>query len=282
MSNDHSCRFDMIAEDPAGAAAAFFTHLEQRNDWDVLRMGDVPEDGQAWRLYEAAASKGFPVGAWESQRSPYLQLPDSEEELQGRVSSQLRSTARRRQRQMEKRGDLRFEFFSGGNLGAHLEDFFAVERSGWKGRDGTACSQDLHTRAFYTRLADVAAKRGWLSLSRLTLDGETVAFQYGMTYEGHYLLPKLAFREEYSEFSPGLVLMNEVLRDCITRRATRIDFLGGDDEWKTRWSPAVLPHSWLYIFRKSLKGRVLRQMKFSWGPWMKRLWNRQAAGSAHS
>jgi CelD/BcsL family acetyltransferase involved in cellulose biosynthesis len=229
-------------------------------------------------MYRVAASRGFPVGAWESQRSPFLHLPATEDELQGRVSSQLRSTARRRQRQMEKRGAVRFESLDGGDLVSSLNDFFSIERSGWKGRDGTACAQDEQTRVFYTRLAGLAAQRDWLALSRLTLDGETIAFQYGMTYAGNYLLPKLAFREEFREFSPGLVLMHEVLRRCITRQVTKIDFLGSDDEWKTRWSPAVLPHSWLYIFRRNLKGRLLQQVKFTWGPWFKRLSARSGFG----
>jgi CelD/BcsL family acetyltransferase involved in cellulose biosynthesis len=279
MANDHSCRFDMIAEDPAVAGEAFFDYLEAQDNWDLLRMGDVPEGGQAWHIYQAATARGYPVGVWESQRSPFLELPATESDLQGRVSSQLRSNARRRQRQLEKRGAFGFEALDSDNLAPLLDDFFAVERSGWKGRDGTAVVLDNQTRAFYTQLADVAAKHGWLSLYRLTIDGATIAFQYGLTYNGGYLLPKLAFREEYSEFSPGLVLMHEVLRHCISRNLTHIDFLGSDDEWKTRWSPTVLPHSWLFIFRKGLKGRLLQQMKFNWGPRIKRLWNRPEGGS---
>jgi CelD/BcsL family acetyltransferase involved in cellulose biosynthesis len=271
MANHHSCRFDMIAENPVAAGEAFFSYLAGQDDWDVLRIADVPQDGQAWHLYHAAAGKGFPVGAWESQRSPYLQLPPTEDELQGRVSSQLRSTARRRHRQMEKRGAVEFERLDGANLNPFLDDFFAVERSGWKGRDGTACDQDEQTRSFYTRLADIAKERDWLSMFRLTLDGRTVAFHYGLTYGSDYLLPKLAFREEFSDLSPGLVLMHEVLLNCIGRNLRKIDFLGSDDEWKTRWSPSVLPHSWLYVFRRNLKGRLLQSAKFRWGPWLKRL-----------
>src|SRR5581483_1120232 len=99
--------------------------------------------------------------------------------------------ARRRRRQMEKQADVEIEHVEGGDTRAVLEDFFAVEQSGWKGREGTACSQDEQTSAFYTRLAQVAARQGWLSLFRLRLGGKTIAFHYGLAYGGTYLLPKI-------------------------------------------------------------------------------------------
>lgn len=281
-ANAHSCRFDMIAENPVAAAQAFFAHLVRQRDWDVLRLTDVPEGGQAWHLYRAAEAAGWPVGAWESQRSPYLVLPETEEGLAGRVSSQMRSNARRRRRQMEKKGAVAVERISAGDTAALLEDFFAVERSGWKGREGTACDQDAQTRAFYTRLAEVAAAQGWLSLQRLTLDGRTTAFHYGLSYGGRYLLPKLGYDEAFHDFSPGLVLMYEAIRDSVSRGQAQVEFLGSDDEWKLRWSRTVVPHHWLYIFRGDLKGRLLQKLKFDWGHWVKRILGRDAAPVAVS
>jgi CelD/BcsL family acetyltransferase involved in cellulose biosynthesis len=108
----------------------------------------------------------------------------------------------------------------------------------------------------------------------LILDDRTAAVHYGLIYNDSYLLPKVAFREEFSELSPGLVLMNEVIDACATRNVTSIYFLGGDDEWKLRWSCTVVPHYWLYIFRNNFKGRMLQRMKFNWGPWAKHILKR--------
>ena len=207
---------------------------------------------------------GAPVGIWPSWKSPFLLLPDSEDELSGRVSSTLRSGARRKLRLMQKRANVQIDRIESGDLALVLDDFFTLERNSWKGRNGTACDQDKSTRAFYTRLAAVAAEKEWLSLFRLTLNGETAAFHFGLTYDGVYMLPKLAFDEKFGEFSPGLVLMHEILRDSIQRQLRAIDFLGGDDEWKTRWCRSLRPHYWLYVFAKTFKGHMLHSLKFKW------------------
>jgi len=59
MANDHSCRFDMVAEEPAAAGEAFFRYLADQDDWDVVKITGVPEGGQAWHLFRAARAAGF-------------------------------------------------------------------------------------------------------------------------------------------------------------------------------------------------------------------------------
>jgi CelD/BcsL family acetyltransferase involved in cellulose biosynthesis len=270
LANSHSCQFDMVAADPAGAGQAFLEYLAGRNDWDLLKIIDVPEGGQAWDLNRAARAAGFPVGSWESQRSPYLGLPPGADALSACVSAQARANVRRRRRQMDKQALVKVERLASGDVRPALDEFFAVERSGWKGRQGTACVQDERTRSFYMRLAEIAAERQWLSFFRLVLGDRTIAFHFGLVYGGRYLLPKLGYDEAFRDLSPGLVLMYEAISDCVSRQLSGVEFLGSDDEWKLRWSRTVRPHHWLYVFRNDLRGRLLQRAKFVWGPWVKR------------
>jgi CelD/BcsL family acetyltransferase involved in cellulose biosynthesis len=270
LANPHSCQFDMVAADPVAAGQAFLEHLAGRNDWDLLRVIDVPEGGQAWELQRAARAAGFPVGAWESQRSPYLGLPAGDDALSACVSAQARANVRRRRRQMDKQALVKVERLQSGDVRQALDEFFAVERSGWKGRQGTACVQDERTRTFYMRLADIAVERQWLSFFRLVLGDRTIAFHFGLVYGGRYLLPKLGYDEEFRDLSPGLVLMYEAISDCVSRQLSSVEFLGSDDEWKLRWSRTVRQHHWLYVFRNDIRGRLMQRAKFVWGPWVKR------------
>jgi len=272
--NSHSCRFDMVAEDGRAAGKTFFAHLAADKTWDVIRIADVPEGGNAWHLYRAAEEAGFPVGTWESQRSPYLPLPSSYHELLGRMSSSFRANLRRRRRRLEAMGSVSVERVTGGaDLQARLEEGFAIERSGWKGKEGTAIVQDKKTHGFYTELAHTAAARNYLSLFFLKLDGKSIAFHYGFTYGGVYYMPKLGYDETLKECSPGLVLLEEIIKDCIARGVKEYDFLGRAGDWKTQWSHQMRRHNWLYIFRDSRFGQALQTTKFKLIPGAKQvLW----------
>jgi len=266
-ANTHSCRFDMIALDPAAAARAFLGHLEGKPGWDVLRIIDVPETGNAWHLYRAAKDRGLPVGAWEAERSPYLSFPATYDELLASKSSLFRANLRRRRRQLERLGTLRVERVTDASmLGERLEEGFALERRGWKGREGTAIVQDERTRAFYTQVAFGAARHGYLALFFLRLDGKPIAFHYGLVHGGVYYVPKLAYDESLEGCSPGLVLLEEAIKDGMAGGLRGYDFLGAEAEWKTRWSSSVRPNHWLFIFRDTAFGRVLRKAKFDWLP----------------
>jgi CelD/BcsL family acetyltransferase involved in cellulose biosynthesis len=270
-ANTHSCGFDMLAEDPRAAGRAFLQHLLARPGWDVLRIIDVPTEGNAWQVYRAATELGLPVGAWESQRSPYLSFPSSYDELLAGKSPLFRANLRRRRRQLERLGTLSVErVTSDGKLSERLEEGFALEQSGWKGTQGTAIAQDERTRAFYTELAFAAARQGYLSLLFLRLDGKPIAFHYGLAYRGIYYVPKLAYDESLKGCSPGLVLLEEAVKDGIARGLRGYDFLGAEAEWKNKWSSRVQPHHWLFIFRDTSVGRALRKAKFDWVPAAKR------------
>jgi len=266
-ANPHSCRFDLIAREPEAAAAMFFAWLRLDRSWDVLRLTDVPEGGAGWELLEEAKRAGLSTGAWESLQSPYVPLPATREAFQATLQAKFKANCRRRRKKLEERGRVEFERVEGGlELEGKLEEGFALEQNGWKGQRGTAMAQDAGTRGFYTELARDAAYSGRLSLYFLRLDGKPVAFQYGLTHGGRYFLLKPGYDESLKECSPGQLLMDEVLADCISRGLREFDFLGPDMVWKRDWTDKVRRHTWLYLFNDSAFGRALCAAKFRWVP----------------
>ncbi|MEW6737372.1 MAG: GNAT family N-acetyltransferase [Acidobacteriota bacterium] len=271
-ANSHSCRFDLIAKDGEAAGQAFFAYLLNDPHWDLLKIIDVPQGGNAWYIYRAAQAAGFPVGNWMSQRSPYLQLPSYYQELMGEYSSQFKATIRRRRKRLEKMGKVYMECVTGGTqLINRLQESFEIEQSGWKGKQGTAIAQDQSTYNFYTELAHKTAEQGFFSLFFLKLNDKSIAFQYTLTYGDTCYLQKLGYDEQFNECSPGLLLMDEVIKDCISRGLRRVDLLGDDTYWKMKWTNQVLPHNWLFIFRRNTVGRVMQNTKFKLVPAMKKI-----------
>ncbi len=273
-ANLHSCRFDMLADDPLGAAGRFIDFLRQRTDWDVLRLMDVPHPGQARSLLLAAARGGLVAGSWDSVQSPYIPLPRQWRELDATLHSKFRANLRRRRRRLATQGTVTLERCSGGpELASRLDEGLALEASGWKGEAGSAIRQDPQTHAFYRELATESARNGRLALWFLRVDGRAIAFQFALEHDGRLLLLKPAYDEACGDCSPGQLLMEDVLRDAIARGLREFDFLGPDMPWKRDWTALRRPHQWIYLFR-GVRGALLHALKFRIAPLLKRLSHR--------
>lgn len=271
-TNVYSCRFDLIAETKEVAARAFFFYLLKDRSWDILKITDVPQNGNAWQLYSSAQEADLPTGVYESQKSPYLLLPSSYEELIKHLDSKFRANLRRRLKRLQEKGNVSIERIVGGEqLNSYLQKCFEIEESGWKGRSGSATTQKENTYGFYTQIALIAAKHDYLSLFFLKLDDKPIAFQLGFVYNNVYSLVMTSYDESLKECSPSHLLMEEVLKDSISRGLKEFDFLGCDLEWKKDWTKAFRTHSWFFVFRNNGFGHILHKTKFKLVPVIKQL-----------
>lgn len=267
LSDDHSQRFDLVAEgDPA--IGALWRHLAADPSWDLVELREVPEGSRrAGRLHELAQEAGYPVSVWPSLRSPYLPLPTTVEEFEARLDAKFRANLRRRRRNLEKLGPVELERVTGQEasgsavLDAALDEGLALEKGGWKGAEGTAIACDPGLVRRYRSLAHVFARRGELSLHFLRVGGRRVAFHFAIERGGTYYLLKPGYDETLRQHGPGHLLVWEVARALIRRGARELDFLGNDMEWKREWTQLGRNHAWLSIYRPTLRGRVLHAWK---------------------
>lgn len=271
-ANDHSPRFDLIAENGVLAGQAFFNYLEGDNSWDMLLIKAVPHAGHAWRLLDAAAGAGCPTSRWEAMHSPYFALPATPDEMHKRLDARFKANLRRRRKKLAEKGCVTVERTEGGmELPFRLEEGFRLEQSGWKGRAGTAIAQSSQTWGFYSELAHFAAQDGSLALATMRVDGRPVAFHYGLNYRGTYYLLKPAYEEAVKECSPGQLLVDEVMSRCIEASMEEFDFLGPDMPWKRDWTDTSRRHTWLYLFRDTTYGRFLHDYRFRWARRVKQI-----------
>lgn len=264
-ANVHSCRFDVVhgEGDADEAGRAVWDEVRRAGGFEVLEIPDVPEGGLAERMLGWAEADGHPTGRWESMRTPYVPLPagGGPDAAFERTDAKFRANVRRRRRKLEGKGAVTFERIERADPAA-LQAFYDLEQAGWKGDRGTAIGCDRDTRRFYDHVAAWAEREGCLSLYALRLDGRPVAMHYGLTWGGRYFLPKPAFDEAHRECSPGQLLVQDVLRDCMERGLGEFDFLGPWMDWKADWTEHVRPHHWCYVFRRGPAGRALHAAKF--------------------
>ena len=84
--------------------------------------------------------------------------------------------------------------------------------------------------------ARVCADRGWLRLGLAWVDGVPIAAQFWFTVERRAYIFKLAYDEQYAQWSAGTVLTAHLMQHSLdVDRVVEIDYLTGDDAYKKSW-----------------------------------------------
>ncbi|MCA1825534.1 MAG: GNAT family N-acetyltransferase [Myxococcales bacterium] len=290
--NDHSQRGGvLLGKRWQEGLESIWQTLRETAGWDRLRLRDLPEGAADWRLRELAEQTGFPCGLWISLRSPYLRLPaqasglgpqtsgqkhkppTAYEQIEARLDGKFRQNLRRRKRRLAELGEVSYEFAEDNDA---LADFFDIEASGWKGRDGTAIAQRPELVGFYTQVARDAAKRKALALGLLKLAGKPIAAHLSIVHGGRHHLIKIGYDESLHEYSPGQQLVSEAIRDSCERGLREFDFLGPCMEWKLDWESELRTHTWLTIFRPTPKGRLVHAARFTAWPVLKAMLRKES------
>jgi CelD/BcsL family acetyltransferase involved in cellulose biosynthesis len=139
------------------------------------------------------------------------------------------------------------------DLDRQLDRGFAVEASGWKGRNGTAIVSSPDTARFYRDVAHRFAARGELRLSSIELDGELAAFDLTLLHANRLYLLKTGFDERFRKLAPGLVMRLSIVERCFELGLAEHDLLGDDSEWKRKFATGERAHT---AFRAFGRGPV--------------------------
>ncbi len=134
--------------------------------------------------------------------------------LNSRVSRKHLDEFRRLERRLGEKGVLRYRQIDElSALDTFLDQFISIEARGWKGAGGGgAFARQATHEAFFRQITRAAYERGRAMLLELSLDGRPIALKHNLLAgEGGFTF-KIAFDEQFSRFSPGLLLELENIR----------------------------------------------------------------------
>jgi len=278
VTNAHSFRYQLlVARGEEASVDALWDHLRRRpRPWHVLEFERFPTGYAAdQELIRVARASGSPVGVWEGGTSPYLAIEGDWDRYFASLKPKFRSNLRNRVKRLEKLGPLGYECVASvEECEAALRDAFAIEESGWKGSERSAIASNERLARFYTDWGRHAARRGWLRLWFLLLDGKRVAFEYDLEYKGVLYCLKIGYRPELHPFSAGQVLKATVLERAFREGLREYDFLGVMDEAKADWTSTGRPFNWAYVYHGGLQSRLHHALKFEVKPFVRRLMGR--------
>ena len=218
----------------------------------------VPRDGGTHTaLAEACAGGAGALLERVVDEHPVIDIAGDWETYLSGLSRNTRSDVRRRRRRLDELGRVEVEVLDGtAGLDAALDLALEIEASGWKGRAGTALAARPADERHHRLLAVWAARRGWLRLAFLRLDGRAIAFQCSLQAHGVLYALKIGFAEDMAAYSPGKVLMACEIERAFHEGLRRFDFAGSAADYKTRWANGSRTLLELSAFPATARGRA--------------------------
>jgi len=203
--------------------AAWLAHLAGDSGLPgLLLLPFVPEQGPFAAALAAVIRRARMPTAEFNRHSRALLAPQGErsgyveQALGPRNFRELRRTARR----LNEAGALLFSTAAEpAGVGAALEDFLALEASGWKGKAHTAAACDAAVRDFVKAAVSGLAAEHKVTIDRIVLDGSPIAASVTLRSGSGAWFWKIAYDETWARFAPGVLLtawVTERLADDLT------------------------------------------------------------------
>lgn len=167
---------------------------------------------------------------------PEIDLRPGMGAIWARHKSRQRNTWRRKRKKLAALGSLVYEeLVDAEAIEAALPRAVELYEARWEGLsvDKPFGRED---QPFQRAAARALARDGHVQLSVLRLDGEIIAFAYALRARGIGSSYTLAHDERYAPFSPGLLLLLEILGRAAERGDPSFDFSLGDAPYKAQWS----------------------------------------------
>lgn len=274
IHNVYTERFDFIINgSPEEIYGTIWNHLlTQKPRWDVLELRQVPSESPTLaHLTRLAAADHLATERWLSCESPYLPVEGSWESYQRTLSKKYRANLSNRLGRLGKTGVVDVEVIKDAEQAEEaLTHGWILEAAAWKGQAGTAIGCHPRVAAFYEAFATRAARRGWLRLYFLRVDGRRIAFCYGLCFRNRMFRLKSGYDPRYDSCSPSMVLCSLIIKEAFQEGRAQVEFLGSNDGWKQSWTPTTQSHEWMFIFRPGLRSWLLRLAKFRIAPVLRR------------
>jgi len=133
---------------------------------------------------------------------------------------------------------------------ADLPTFIDLHQKRW-GADGlfpdTAGGEQ--SRVFFRRLFELFPADGPLRLAFLTVDGRRIAACVSFETADSVLYYNAGVDPDARDLSPGVVMIERLVRRALEHGATRLDFLRGNEPYKYEWGAVDEPIQRLLVRR---------------------------------
>jgi CelD/BcsL family acetyltransferase involved in cellulose biosynthesis len=194
---------------------AFADWVASQGDASLMEFNQVSGDGPFAKLLDCGLrERGTQTLAGESySRALFLPRGSADSYIRAALRRDHRKDLKRRRRRLSEQGRLEFDSLeAGGDVNRWLNEFLELEAGGWKQHGGGAFACNESNRDYFVTVATGAFERNRLMMLALRLDGKPIAMKCNILAGPGSFAFKIAFDENFSYYSPGVLLELENIR----------------------------------------------------------------------
>ncbi len=205
--------------------------------WDCFEIRDVSERFETITLLPARlAAAGFKVHTYKGNVCPQVSLPKTWSQFLEHLGGNLRYQLKKKTERLNKSHQVVTEIVTSGDAAVKeaVGRFAAIHGQRWEGLGYINAFKDPHFLAFHVEAAQKFARRGWLRMLFLNVDGVRVAVNFDFNFRGRiYFYHGNAYAsDEIMKFSPGFLLRCTAIEQGIAEGIEVYDMLRGNETYK--------------------------------------------------
>lgn len=249
--------------------------------WDVMKLEKLPEDlATTNAIAHAATRHGFFSRILNQHENPGIRLDDTWEEYYGRRSRRLKKGNNLVRNKLQRDGKVvEVKCIEDIDPGPELDELIStlarLSARSWKADTGLTL-ENPGPAAFLTRLGQSAAECSWLLTWLLTINGEPVAMELQLKFEGVVSGLRADYDERVAEYSPGTLLNWRIIEKLFDSDASYYSLGPGSNSYKARWTETGKKLCDIMVYGASPFGRVAGVVETKLKPIVKKLMQRQS------
>jgi len=163
--------------------------------------------------------------------APALILPSSYETYVSGLSRKNRHELRRKLRRTDSLSNVRVNrIIDTGELESSIEAFIELHRKSNIEKEKFWEKKGMPD--FFKEIIHQFSLKKWIELNFLSTEDKLVASLLNFSYSDEISFYNVAFDAEFAWYSPGFYLFNHSIKQAISEKKTKVDFLRGREEYK--------------------------------------------------
>jgi CelD/BcsL family acetyltransferase involved in cellulose biosynthesis len=217
--------------------------------WDFFEIRDISERFATMELLPGyLAGEGLRVYTYKGNVCPQVDLPPTWQEFLGHIGGNLRYQLKKKTDRLNKSFPVETEVVQSGDeaVEAAVREFAVIHGNRWESLGYMNAFKDPHFLAFHVEVSQNFARRGWLRMFFLKVDGVRVAVNFDFNFHGriYFYHGNAHASSEIMKYSPGFLLRCSAIEQGISEGMVIYDMLRGNETYKSNDFKCVPVGNW--------------------------------------